>query len=244
MRSENDLELNAFVDGELSPDQQAELLEAMRVDPDLARQACELGQLKAQLRLAYAEPPQPPRQSAPRVRASWQAIAAGLVLLALGIVSGWVLHAHAPGLGTQGERFVVLDPDGRGQAPAVAGEGETRIVFHLTNPNQAVAGELLDEVEAMLTAYQTDGRPLRVEVVSHSEGLDLLRERLSQHKTRIHQLAGQFSNLTFVACQNTINRLKVERGIEVRLVPDAEIIDSGVSHVVKRQKEGWSYIRV
>jgi hypothetical protein len=164
--------------------------------------------------------------------------------LALGIVSGWVLHAHAPDLGTQGERFVVLDPDGRGQAPAVAGEGDTRIVFHLTNPDQAVAGELLDEVEAMLSAYQTDGRPLRVEVVSHSEGLDLLRERLSQHKTRIHQLAGQFSNLTFVACQNTINRLKVERGIEVRLVPDAEIIDSGVSHVVKRQKEGWSYIRV
>ena len=244
MRSENDLELNAFVDGELSPDQQAELLEAMRGDPDLARQACELGQLKAQLRLAYAEPPQPPRRGAPRARASWQAIAAGFVVLALGIVSGWVLHAHAPGGGPQGERFVVLDPDGRGQAPAVAGEGETRIVFHLTNPDQAVAGELLDEVEAMLSAYQTDGRPLRVEVVSHSEGLDLLRERLSQHKTRIHQLAGQFSNLTFVACQNTINRLQVERGIEVRLVPDAEIIDSGVSHVVKRQKEGWSYIRV
>ena len=244
MRSENDLELNAFVDGELSPDQQAELLEAMRSDPELARQACELGQLKAQLRLAYAEPPQPQRQGAPRVSASWQAIAAGFVLLALGIVSGWGLHAHAPGLGIQGERIVVLDPDGRGQAPAVAGEDETRIVFHLTNPDQAVAGELLDEVEAMLAAYQADGRPLRVEVVSHSDGLDLLRERLSQHKTRIHQLAGQFSNLTFVACQNTINRLKVERGIEVQLVPDAEVIDSGVSHVVKRQKEGWSYIRV
>ena len=30
MRSENDLELNAFVDGELSPDQQAELLERVR----------------------------------------------------------------------------------------------------------------------------------------------------------------------------------------------------------------------
>jgi len=36
----------------------------------------------------------------------------------------------------------------------------------------------------------------------------------------------------------------VERGIEVKLIPDAEVIDSGVSHVVKRQREGWSYIRV
>ncbi|MBT8429555.1 MAG: hypothetical protein KJN79_06545 [Gammaproteobacteria bacterium] len=244
MRSEDDLELNAYIDGELSPDQQAELLESMRSDPELARQACELGQLKAQVRLAYADPPKPQRRGVAKVGASWQSIAAGFVLLALGLVSGWGLHAHAPGLGIQGDRFVVLDPEGRGQAPAVTEGDETRIVFHLTNPDQTLAGELLDDVESMLAAYQSDGRPLRIEVVGHSEGLGLLRERLSQHKERIHQLAGQYANLTFVACQNTINRLKVERGIEVKLVPDAEVIDSGVSHVVKRQKEGWSYIRV
>ena len=244
MRSEDDLELNAFVDGELSPDQQAELLESMRSDPDLARQACELGQLKAQVRLAYADPPRQQAQGQTKAGASWQAIAAGFVLLAFGLVSGWLLHANAPNLGIEGNRFVVLDPEGRGQTPAVASDGETRIVFHLTDPDQTAAGELLDEVEAMLAAYRADGRALRVEVVSHSEGLDLLRDRLSQHKDRIHDLAGQFSNLTFVACQNTINRLKVERGIEVKLIPDAEVIDSGVNHVVRRQKQGWSYIRV
>jgi len=242
MRSEDDLELNAFVDGELSTDQQAELLEAMRSDPELARQACELGQLKAQVRLAYLEPPEPRRHGVAKVRGSWQAIAAGLVMLAVGVISGWGLHANMPGV--QGERFVLLDPEGRGQAPAAASDGETRIVFHLTDPDQTVAGELLDDVEAVLAAYQADGRPLRVEVVSHSEGLNLLRERLSQHQEQIHRLAGQYANLTFVACQNTIDRLRVEQGVEVRLIPDAEVIDSGVSHVVKRQKEGWSYIRV
>ncbi len=96
----------------------------------------------------------------------------------------------------------------------------------------------------MLLAYRSEGQPLRVEVVSHSDGLGLLRERLTQHKARIRQLARRFSNLTFVACQNTIDRLRVEQGIEVRLIPDAEVIDSGVSHVVNRQREGWSYIRV
>ncbi len=57
-------------------------------------------------------------------------------------------------------------------------------------------------------------------------------------------LASNYDNLAFVACQNTINRLRVEKGLEVTLVPEAEVIDSGVSHVVKRQMEGWSYIRV
>jgi len=244
MKPSDELELNAFIDGELSADQQAELLEAMHEDPELARQVCELGQLKAQLRLAYAYPPKPQQRVAAKVRASWRAIAASVSLLAVGVVSGWLLHANTPEARAQGERFVVLDPDGRGQAPATADEEETRIVFHLTNPDQTVAGELLDEVEGMLRAYEADGRRLRVEVVSHSEGLDLLRERLSQHKQRIHQLAGEYENLTFVACRNTMDRLRVEHGIEVKLVPDAEVIDSGVNHVVKRQKEGWSYIRV
>ena len=245
MKPSDEFELNAFVDGELSADQQAEWLEAMRADPELARQACELGQIKAQIRLAYGSPPQVRRRNADKVRESWRAVAASVTLLAVGLVSGWLLHAGNPGEKTANAgRFVVLDADGRGQAPAVAADEETRIVFHLTNADQTVAGELLDEVEGMLNAYAADGHPLRVEVVSHSEGLDLLRESLSGHKERIHQLAMRFSNLTFVACKNTIDRLKVERGIEVKLIPDAEVIDSGVSHVVKRQREGWSYIRV
>jgi hypothetical protein len=138
----------------------------------------------------------------------------------------------------------MLDAGGRGQAPATAESPETRIVFHLTSPDQTEAGELLADVEQMLQTYERDGRPLRVEIVSHGEGLDLLRTRLSQHQEKIHRLSSVFENLTFVACQNTIDRVEISEGIEINILPDAEIIDSGVNHVVKRQKEGWAYIRV
>ncbi|MCB1759515.1 MAG: hypothetical protein KDI68_07005 [Gammaproteobacteria bacterium] len=244
MSFNDDLELNAYIDGELTSDRQAELLEAMRTDPDFARQACELSRLKAQLSLAYATPPRARWRNAAKVRPSWQQIAASIALVAFGLIGGWLLHAGIPAWSFGESRFVVLDPGGRGQAAAVAAENETRIVFHLTSPDQTTAGEMLEEVEAMLAAYQAEGRPLRVEVVSHGEGLNLLRERLSRHKARIHQLATRFSGLTFVACSNTIKRLAVEHGVEVKLIPDAEIIDSGINHVVKRQREGWSYIRV
>lgn len=240
MNRENEIELNAYVDGELSADQQAEFLNAMQQDPQLAQQVCELTNMKAQLKLAYAKPPGIEACLAERMRPLRGALAAGMAMLFVGILSGWLLHAN---MGEAG-RFVMLDGDGRGQAPAVADSPETRIVFHLTNPDQEVSGELLDEVETMLLAYRQDGRPLRVEIVSHGEGLGLLRERLSQHKVRIGQLASSFDNLTFVACQNTIERLKVERGIEVRIIPEAEMTRSGVTHVVKRQKQGWAYIRV
>jgi intracellular sulfur oxidation DsrE/DsrF family protein len=243
MSPNDELELNAYLDGELTTDQQAEFLEAMREDPELARRVCEVGQMKAQLRLAYAEPPQPRRRAVATVRASWPAMAASIALLAVGLLGGWLLHANTSQW-TAAQRVVVLDPDGRGQAPAVAEDEETRIVFHLTSADQFVAGGLLDEVEGMLDAYAADARPLRVEVVSHSDGLEMLRVGLSEHQSRIHGLARRFDNLTFVACRNTMDRLEVEHGIEVKLVPDAEVIESGVNHVVKRQKEGWSYIRV
>jgi intracellular sulfur oxidation DsrE/DsrF family protein len=240
MRKNDELEINAYVDGELSDEDRIEMLTAMRANPELAREACELTNLKSQLQLAYANPPGIDTCSAGQRRSPWTAIAASLVMLSAGLTGGWML-GHAP---ASSERFVVLDSEGRGQAPATAESPETRIVFHLTTPDQTEAGELLRDVEQMLKAYQRDGQPLRVEIVSHGDGLDLLRTRLSKHQDKIHELSSVFENLTFVACKNTIDRVEVSEGIEINIVPDAEIIDSGVNHVVKRQKEGWAYIRV
>jgi uncharacterized protein len=244
MNTDHELDLNAFVDNELTPDQQAEFLEAMRRDPELAREVCAVGRMKAQLRLAYADPPAPQRASPRNAASGWRPLAAGVALLAVGLAGGWLMHGSSVATPDAAQRFVVLDPAGRGQGPAQSGFEETRIVFHLTNADPGVAGELLDEVENLLLAYAADRRPLRVEVVTHSDGLDLLRRSLTVYEERIHRLARAFDNLTFVACKNTIDRLRVERGIEVDLVPDAEIIESGVSHVVERQRQGWSYIRV
>ncbi len=243
MNGVDDTELNAFVDGELSPDQQAEMLALMQQDDEVSRRVCELSLLKAQVRVAYSQAPAPAKSESLGKRNRYAAIAASLMLAVASFVGGWLFDA---GLGGRdgGSRFVLLDPDGRGQAPVAAGDDSTRIVFHLTDPDQQVAGDMLEEVDRMLSAYAADGRPIRVEVVSHGEGLGLLRERLTEHKRRIEEMATQHANLTFVACQNTIDRLRVEHGIEVQLLPDAKRIESGVNHVVKRQKEGWAYIRV
>lgn len=230
--------LQQFVDGELGAEEKAEILNRVQSDKVLAKELCELRALKEQVSLAYQAVPERSRKGTGRFSAYWQGVAA-VLLLAMGAVFGaFVNQERVP------ERFVVLDHESRAQAPAVAGTEETRIVFHLTNPDAHASGELLDDIENMLSAYQRDGKLLRVEIIAHGEGLALLRERLSQHKDRIEHLAQVYPNLAFVACQNTITRLRVERGIEVQLVPEAELTRSGVTRVVKRQREGWTYIRV
>ncbi len=240
MSSKDEIDINAYVDGELTPEERLEVLAVLRKDPDVAREVCELNNLKSQLELAYAHPPGLGERSKVRRRSTWLTLAASILTLSIGATGGWIAGHND----SAADRLVLLDPAGRGQAPATAASDETRIVFHITTPDQLAAGELLDEVENMLQAYQHEGRNLRVEFVSNGEGLGFLRQGLSQHQARIHQLAENYRNLTFVACQNTIDRLRVEQGIEINILPDARIIDSGVSHVVERQKEGWAYIRV
>lgn len=240
MNQHDDVELHAYIDSELTEKERAEFLLSIQKDAELARDACALRHLKEQVQLAYANPPGEIKSTKAIPTNSRLAIAASFIMLAFGLIGGWFMGNSA----VTPDRMVLLDPQGRGQAPATANSGETRIVFHLTNPDQTLAGELLNDVEQMLTAYEKDNKLLRVEIVSHGEGMDLLREKLSQHKSRISQMANRFTNLTFVACQNTIQRMSIDQGVEITVLPEAQIIDSGVSHVVKRQKEGWSYIRV
>jgi len=230
-------ELHALVDGELPPDQQAELLDALRQSPELAREVCELRQLKAQIQAAYPLTPEAPVSKPSRASRGAMAAAITLAMLISGI-SGWQLRNAA-----EAERLVVLDSGGRGQAPAAAQSDETRIVVHVTGDDMNSAADLLDEVEGLLNAYQQEGRPLRVEVISHGKGLALLREGLSTQKARIRDLSRQHENLTFVACLNTIERLRVDKGIEVQLVPEAEVTRAGIARVVKRRREGWTYIK-
>jgi intracellular sulfur oxidation DsrE/DsrF family protein len=242
MNSDRELQLNAYIDGELAGDEREAVLRATGEDPDLARDLCELRHTKELLRLAYEQPPQAskrPRLAGGRTRFQRLSLVATLLVFTLGGVIGW--FAHTP---SGPPRFVLLDPDGGGAAPVHPGFTEMRIVIHLTNPDQTVVGDLLDEVEALLIAYRVQGRPLRVEIVGHGQGLGLLRKRLSRHKGRIAALAEGFDNLTFVACQNTIDRLRVEQGVEVRLLPQAQVTRSGVTYVLQRKRQGWAYIKV
>lgn len=217
MKIDSELEIHAFVDGELSAEQQAEVLEAMQHDTELARQVCEINNSKAQLKLAYASPPglKTAHTMSSRRHSS---LVASVAVLAIGLFGGWLLHSQTSEINhsnASSDRFVMLDGLGLGQAPAIEENSETRIVFHLTNPEQTLASELLDDVDAMLKAYAEEGKQLRVEIVSNGKGLAMLRERLSNNKERIAEMAAQHDNLTFVACKNTIDRIQVIDGIEV-----------------------------
>jgi len=231
--------LNALLDDELSSQERASLMSRMQEDKKLSAEFCELRMVKDAVKLAHMDVELPKHYQSQK-SLHWFSIAAGLALFCLGIFLGSIVQQNA----IDEKRFAILDPQGYGEAPAIAKNEEMRIVFHLTQPDYLVAEELLDEVENVLGNYKQEGLPLRVEVVANNEGLQLFREGLSVHSDRISSMSDSYPNLTFVACENTIRRLRVENGIEVVLLPQTEVTESGISHVAKRQQEGWAYIRL
>jgi len=239
--------LNSLVDKEFPVAERAELLAILQTDENAKHQFCEINHIKDRVKTAYSEIPQPlPEQHEQRLRfsrvASYLLAVIMLSLLSFGIISQDSFQTGQNQLSSQ--RMVILDPDGRGQKLSENKTEELRVVFHVSNSNNLDADELLDDIEGLLQLSMKNNQHVRVEVVAHASGLDLLRERLSTAKNRIASMAESYPELTFVACLNTIDRIKREQGIDVKLIPAARPTQSGVAHVVKRQQQGWLYIQV
>jgi anti-sigma factor RsiW len=101
-----DWALHAYADGELSPEQRAEVEALLARDPEAARKVADWKRQRELLKSAFdgvlGEPVPPPlaatlRRSSPPARLSpWLAMAAAVLLLLCGGLAGWFLKGEAP----------------------------------------------------------------------------------------------------------------------------------------------------
>jgi uncharacterized protein len=233
--------LNAFVDGEFCPEERLACLRQISSDEALSRQVCDLCQVKEMVNLAYEHVPPPPEQraSARSARGGWlgPVAAAVVMMLAVAGITGVGISIQEPA-----RQAATVEPAEPGQlAPRYA----NRILLHLTTTDPERITNMLDEVEILMEASIRQGEPLEIQVVAHGEGLALMREDISPFPQRVAELSARYPDgLTFTACLNTIERLRREENIHVRLLPAVQVINSGVAEVIRRQSQGWAYIQV
>jgi len=222
---------SAFVDGQLDAAEWAAMLDQIGADPTLRREICELRATKDMVRSAYAGLTPARRARVPAGRWRGWGLAA---LLVAGIAMGWAAHALI-GSGGGG------DLAGRG-ASALHGISADRILVHVSSGSRETLATALDEVEDLLRSARSAGRKIEVEIVANSSGLDLLRVNASPYLARVAALRREYPNLSFVACHQTIERLR-EKGVAVELLPGVQVAPSALDQVVKRLQRGWVYIR-
>ena len=224
--------INAFVEDQLTPEEKAQVYARLSGDEPLSRRICELRKIRDLVQLAYKEPPLPSRGMATLStgRKIGLGVAAGAMLI-IGGVTGWFLHQPSANQVASVAQ----------QAPGE--DTPAKVLFHVSDGNTEHLKSVLDDVEDLMKHYRRSHQKSRVEVITNGEGLGLLLAGISPYAERIRKMQKEYHDLTFVACQNTIERYQQELGLTAKLLPGVVVIDSGVAQIMRRQHQGWAYIQ-
>ena len=97
----------------------------------------------------------------------------------------------------------------------------------------------LQRARELLDRYQ--GRGLKVELVVNGLALDFLTPSTAPYAQQFAKLMRRHPNLSVVACGLTLAALH-DQGQLLPLLEGVRVAPSAVREVVKRLKEGWTYV--
>jgi len=120
-----------------------------------------------------------------------------------------------------------------GQALAQAPARE-RIIVQISTPEQRIWSQALNYVENLQELYGKDN--VEIEIVALGWGIGMLKFD-SPLATRV--AATLKRGVKLEACEVTMGRQKLTKQ---DMLPDIDYVPAGLGQIIKRQKEGWSYI--
>lgn len=108
-----------------------------------------------------------------------------------------------------------------------------KVVIQLSSSDYGIHKAMLDQIANLLN----DIDDIQVEVVIHSQAYPFL---LENSLFKLHVIDLYEKNVHFLICKHTMNNHNL---ILEDLIAGVELISSGVAHLVKRQAEGWAYLK-
>lgn len=124
-----------------------------------------------------------------------------------------------------------------------AGEAMHKIAVHVDSSDPKTINLALNNVQNVKKYYESKGQKVRIEVIAYGPGLTMLLANKSPVKERVAAMALEDPDLQFSACSNTHAKMSKKAGKKLALLPEAEMVPSGVVRLVELQEQGYSYIR-
>lgn len=132
--------------------------------------------------------------------------------------------------------FLALAPAAsRAQSGTAKDPGRHRVVIQVSDNDPAKWNLALNNARNVQVDLGMDN--VDVEIVAYGPGLQMLKSD-SKVAQRLDSAAQQGVGL--MACENTMKNTKVDRS---EIHGGSKFVDAGVVHIMKRQREGWSYVR-
>lgn len=111
---------------------------------------------------------------------------------------------------------------------------EIKIIMQLTSGDTLAHKALMKQLNN-ITSVQPD---VKIEVVCHGPGIDILVESRSIGKEQIAKISEK--GVIFSACEFSLKERKIDKK---EIIAQAGYVEAGILAIVKKQMDGWNYIK-
>jgi hypothetical protein len=115
------------------------------------------------------------------------------------------------------------------------GQQKQRVVIQVSDADPAKWTLALNNARNVQQDLGKDN--VQIEIVAYGPGLAMLK---AESKVADRLAAALDGNIGLLACENTMTNTKTSRA---EMYAGISYVKAGVTHIMKRQSEGWAYIR-
>jgi uncharacterized protein len=124
-----------------------------------------------------------------------------------------------------------------------SGKSYHRLILQVNSNDSAMMNLALNNATNVVQHFKDAGQKVSIEVITFGPGLHMLRDDTSPVKTRIETLALSTPEISYKACGNTRDNMRKAENKDIPLIPQAELVSSGVVRVMELEEQGWSYVK-
>jgi intracellular sulfur oxidation DsrE/DsrF family protein len=122
-------------------------------------------------------------------------------------------------------------------------QAQHRLILQVNSNEPAMMNLALNNAMNVAEYYKGLGEKVSIEVITYGPGLHMLRNDTSPVKARIETIALSTPEISFKACGNTKENMSKAENKDIPIIPQANLVKSGVVRVMELQEQGWSYVK-
>ena len=126
---------------------------------------------------------------------------------------------------------------------ASAEHKQHRLILQVNTNDPAAMNLALNNAMNVSQYYKQLGANVEIEIVTFGPGLHMLRDDTSPVKARIEAMALSTPEVSFKACGNTQENMHKAENKDIPIIPQAQVVKSGVVRVMEQQEQGWTYVK-
>ena len=123
------------------------------------------------------------------------------------------------------------------------GAEKHKLALQISDNDPAKMNAVLNVAANVSKYYADKGEEVEIEIVAFNAGLHMLRADTSPVKPRLKSFKQSMPNVSFKACENTLDAMTRSEAKEPPLVENAERVKAGVVTLIEMGEKGWTIVR-